>query len=370
MSPSGSADRLYMARALELAERGRGMTSPNPMVGAVVVQHGQVVGEGFHRKAGSPHAEIEALEAAGSQARGGTLYVTLEPCVHHGRTPPCAPMLIKAGLGRVVVAVSDPNPKVHGRGIEALREAGLQVSVGLLAEEARTLNQAFFTYASLGRPFVTLKVAMTLDGKIAAWDRSSRWISGEESRQLVHKMRSEVDGLVVGVGTVIEDDPELIVRLGSDSSKEPYRIVVDSHLRIPPEARLLSAGTPSRTILATTHAAPPSKVNALRERGIQVAELPSRDGRVDLVALMRWLSDREVITLLLEGGSLLNAAFLESALVDRVACFIAPKILGGERSPTPVGGIGRSLKEAFRLSGLTVRSVGEDVLLEGDILYD
>jgi len=363
-------DQLHMARALELAARGRGLTSPNPMVGAVVVRDGQVVGEGFHRRAGSEHAEIEALARAGAQARGATLYVALEPCVHQGRTPPCAPVLLESGLSRVVVAVLDPNPKVNGRGVQALREAGVSVTVGVLGEEARALNRVFFTYMLRARPFVTMKAAMTLDGKIAAWDRSSRWISGEESRQVAHRMRAEADAIVVGIGTVLEDDPELTVRTGRDWPKEPYRIIVDSHLRLPLDARLFSAGTRSRILVATTDLASQDRVDALQGREVPVLACPARDGRVDLVALTKRLAEMDITTLLLEGGSSLNAAFLEASLVDRVVFFVAPKIVGGARALGPVGGDGRSLKEAFRVANLSVRSVGDDLLVEGDIEYE
>lgn len=367
MVTAENADLEYMARALALAERGRGLTSPNPMVGAVVVKSGVVVGEGYHRQAGAAHAEVEALAAAAEQAREATLYVTLEPCVHHGRTPPCVPAVIEAGIRRLVVAVQDPNPQVNGRGIAALRQAGCLVLVGSMADAAREQNRAFFVYMAERRPLVTLKAAMTLDGKIAAWDRNSRWITGEPARLEVHRMRSESDAIAVGIGTVLQDDPELTVRLPSPWPREPYRIVVDSHCRIPLDARVLRAGRPERTLVVTTEGAPVEKVRALEARGVALLRLPSRDGRVDLSALLFRLGALEVTALLLEGGSELNAAFLESGLVDRVKLFVAPIFLGGRDSPGPVGGAGRSIKEAFRLRGVTVRGVGEDFLIEGDL---
>lgn len=366
MSPNPGDERLMM-RALTLAERGRGLTSPNPVVGALVVKDGVVVGEGYHAKAGAPHAERVALEAAAAKGRGATLYVTLEPCVHEGRTPPCVPVLLEAGLRRVVVAVLDPNPRVNGAGVTALSQAGLEVSAGCLEEEARRLNQAFFTWVTERRPFVTLKVAMSLDGKIAGWNRSSRWITGEEARREAHRLRSESDAVTVGIATVLADDPELTVRLDPPWPREPLRVVVDTQGRTPLSARILSAGTPERTLIAVAESAPGERVRALEARGATVLRLPSRDGRVDLTALAVELARREVTALLLEGGGELNAGFLEAGLVDRVAVFVAPMLLGGHDAPTPVAGPGRGLKEAFRLTGMTVRPVGGDLLIEGDI---
>jgi len=360
-------DRELMKRALALAETARGLTSPNPLVGALVVRDGAVVGEAHHPRAGAAHAERLALAGAGEAARGATLYVTLEPCVHHGRTPPCVPAIVEAGVRRVVVAVGDPNPRVAGAGLEALRRAGISVSVGCLEEEARRLNRPFFTWIKEQRPFVTLKVAMTLDGKIAGWDRSSRWITGEAARREVHRLRSEADAIAVGVATVLADDPELTVRLETGWPREPYRVVVDSHGRTPTSARVFSAGSPERTLIAVTESVPPERLRALEARGAQVLRLPSRDGRVDLGALMTELAGREVTALLLEGGGELNAGFLEAGLVDRVLVFVAPILLGGQRAPTPVEGAGRGLKEAFRLARMTVRAVGDDLLIEGEI---
>ena len=361
------ADETLMMRALALAERALGLTSPNPLVGALVVKNGVVVGEGYHLKAGAPHAERAALAAAGDQARGGTLYVTLEPCVHEGRTPPCVPSLLDAGLRRVVVAVQDPNPRVNGAGVAALSQAGVDVLVGCLEEAARKLNRPFFTWVTERRPFVTLKVAMSLDGKIAGWNRSSRWITGEEARREAHRLRSESDAVAVGIATVLADDPELTVRLDPPWPREPLRVVVDSQGRTPPGARVVTAAHPERTLIAVTESAPAERVRALEGRGATVLRLPSRDGRVDLSALTAELARRDVTALLLEGGGELNAGFLEAGLVDRVAVFVAPILLGGGSVPTPVGGPGRGLKEAFRLTGMTVRAVGRDLLIEGEI---
>jgi diaminohydroxyphosphoribosylaminopyrimidine deaminase/5-amino-6-(5-phosphoribosylamino)uracil reductase len=365
--PFSPLDESLMHQALALAERARGLTSPNPLVGALVVRDGVVVGEGFHQRAGAPHAESLALALAGDAARGATLYVTLEPCVHQGRTPPCVPAIVEAGIRRVVAAVTDANPRVSGAGLRALRHAGLEVSVGCLLEEAGRLNRAFFTWITAGRPLVTLKVAMSLDGKIAGWDGSSRWITGDEARRETHRLRSQADAIAVGISTVLADDPELTVRLEPPWPREPYRVVVDSHGRTPPTSRLLAAGRPARTLIAVAERAPEDRLRALEASGAQVLRLPSRDGRVDLNALLADLARREVTALLLEGGGELNAGFLEAGLVDRVAVFVAPMLLGGRDAPTPLGGPGRGLKEAFRLTRMTVKPVGEDLLIEADI---
>ncbi len=362
-----AADLAFMRRAIELASRAQGLTSPNPMVGAVTVRDGMVIGEGYHREAGAPHAEVEALKAAGEGARGATLFVTLEPCIHQGRTGPCVPVVLAAGVRRVVVATADPNPKVNGRGLTTLRAAGVEVTVGILEADARELNRAFFTYMMERRPVVTLKAACSLDGKIAAWDMTSRWITGEPARQEAHRLRSRMDAIVVGIGTVLADDPLLTVRLPEPWPREPFRVVVDSRARTPVTARVLTAGRPERTLIAVIESAPRDRIGKLEATGAAVLLLPSRDGRVDLPSLLRALADREVMALLLEGGAELNAAFLEAGLVDRVALFTAPLLLGGARAPSLVGGRGRSLKEAFRLSQMTVRQVADDFLIEGDI---
>lgn len=360
-------DSPFMARALALAARGLGLTSPNPAVGAVLVRDGAVVGEGAHMRAGGPHAEVAALAEAGEAARAATCYVTLEPCAHHGRTPPCADALIAAGVARVVAACRDPNPRVDGRGLARLREAGIEVTVGVGETEARALNRAFFTFVTTGRPHVTLKSAMTLDGKIAAWDGTSRWITAEAARAEAHCLRFRADALLVGVGTVLRDDPALTVRLPDAPPKEPARVVADSRLRTPLGAQVVQAGDPSRTILACAAPAPRRRASALRERGVRVLELPADGRRVDLRALLRALAELDVVAVLAEGGAELAAALLDAGLVDRVAFFVAPRLLGGRTAPGPLGGVGRALKEAVSVHGLSYRMIGEDLLLEGDV---
>jgi diaminohydroxyphosphoribosylaminopyrimidine deaminase/5-amino-6-(5-phosphoribosylamino)uracil reductase len=358
-----------MRRALDLAGRGRGLTSPNPMVGAVVVRRGRVVGEGFHQRAGGPHAEAEALGEAGAAARGATLYVTLEPCNHHGRTPPCVEAIRAAGVARVVAAMGDPNPRVTGGGAEALRAAGIDVVVGCLEDEARALNRIFLTSVERRRPHVTLKCAMTLDGKIAARDGSARWITGEPARHRAHRLRSESDAIVVGIGTALADDPALTVRLETPWPREPWRVVVDSAARLPATARLIDAGLPGRVLVAITDAAPGDRRRALEARGVAVRPCKSQAGRVDLADLCAHLLALEVHGLLVEGGSRLSGAFLDAGLVDRVAFFIAPMLLGGATAVTAIAGEGRSLPEAWRLERVSVTPVGEDWLVEGDVRH-
>lgn len=356
-----------MRRALELAGRARGLTSPNPMVGAVVVRDGEVVGEGFHEAAGRPHAEIEALRVAGERARGATLYVTLEPCAHWGRTPPCAPAVVDAGIRRVVVALEDPHPLVAGRGLEILRQAGLEVTVGMLADEAATQNRVFLTAVREGRPHVTLKAAMTLDGKIADLYGESRWITGEEARLEGHRLRAEADAIVVGLTTVLRDDPQLTVRLPTPWPREPYRVVLDAEARTPTNARLIAAGTPARALIAVGAGAPAERVTRLTEAGATVLLLPTRGGRVEPAALLAALYAREVRAVLLEGGGEVHGTFVDAGLVDRVAIFVAPRLLGGREATPVVAGVGRALKEALPLIGWSVRPLGADLLIEADV---
>lgn len=361
-------DDRWMAEALALAVRGRGLTSPNPMVGAVAVRDGGVVGRGFHVRAGAPHAEIEALREAGENARGATLYVTLEPCNHAGRTPPCVEAILRARVERVVAAVADPNPRVRGRGAQALREAGVDVVVGWMEAEARVLNRVFFTAMEHLRPHVTLKCAMTLDGKIGAFDRSSKWISGEAARRETHRLRSESDAVVAGIGTVLADDPALTVRTDPPWPREPLRVVVDSRCRLPLTARLIESGNPARVVAAVADEAPAARVAALGSRGVSVLQCKSSGDRVDVADLCSRLFALDVQGVLLEGGSELNWAFLEADLVDRVAVFVAPVLLGGAAAPTAVGGRGLTLGAGRRLQSLEVRHVGDDWLIEGDVV--
>ena len=362
------SDAAFMRRALEAAERGRGLTSPNPLVGAVVVREGRVVGEGAHLRAGGPHAEIEALGAAGESARGATLYVTLEPCAHHGRTPPCAPAVARAGVARVVAAMRDPNPLVAGGGADLLRAAGVAVEVGVLSAEAEGQNRAWLTAMRERRPHVTLKAAATLDGKLADVHGTSKWITGEAARQRAHRLRAEADAIVIGVTTALRDDPALTVRLPQPWPREPYRVVLDTAARLDAQARLIHAGTPGRALVAVGEQAPAARVRALEAVGATVVRCPTREGRVDPAALLERLFERDVRAVLVEGGGETHAAFVDAGLVDRVALFLAPLLLGGREATGVVGGGGRELKNALRLTAPSVTPLGDDVLLEADVV--
>jgi len=349
-----------MQRALRLAERGR--TSPNPMVGAVLVRDGAIVGEGYHPRAGEPHAEVFALAAAGEAARGATLYVTLEPCCHYGRTPPCTKALIEAGVARVVAAMSDPNPLVQGKGFAELRAVGIEVSIGLLEDRARRLNEAYIKYITTGLPFFRLKMAMTLDGKIATRTGESRWITGEAARRYSHRLRSKADAVMVGVETALRDDPELTARIPAAS--QPARIIVDSFARTPPNARIFDA--PGKVILATTKQAPAARLRTLEQRGARILSLESADQRVDLPTLARELASFGLINVLVEGGGELAAGLLAAGLLDAVTFFVAPKMFGGREAPTPIEGTGISdIDDATNLRDIRIRRFGEDICIEG-----
>lgn len=363
----------YMLRALRLAEKGRGRTSPNPMVGAVIVSRGRVVGEGYHRAAGTPHAEILALEQAGHRAKGGTLYVTLEPCSHlNKRTPPCVPAIIRAGIARVVVAMIDPNPSVRGRGIAQMRRAGLAVTVGTGRRHAEHLNQAYSYWIRTKRPYVTLKAGMSLDGRIATASGESRWITGPQARADAHRLRAQVDAVAVGIGTVLKDDPALTVRRPPGfvklARRQPLRIVVDSKLRIPPTAKILSQQRRARTLVATTALASRSRRAALERRGVDVFVAPSENGRVRLSALLHQLGRRGITNLLVEGGSELNAGFLRAKLVNRVRFYLAPALLGGVQSISVIGGPSpRRLAQARPVRNVQVHHIGPDLVIEGEL---
>jgi diaminohydroxyphosphoribosylaminopyrimidine deaminase / 5-amino-6-(5-phosphoribosylamino)uracil reductase len=358
-------DRLYMKRALRLAAKGRGHTSPNPMVGAVIVSRNRVVGQGYHHKAGEPHAEILALAAAGTQARGGTLYVTLEPCCHtRKRTPPCVPPVIESGLRRVVVAMLDPNVRVKGRGALRLRRAGIEVTMGCCREEAEELNEAYIHWIATGRPFLILKAAMTLDGKIATAAGESRWITGKEARLQVHRLRSQVDAVMVGIGTVLHDDPQLTARLPGNRARQPIRVILDSRLRIPLHAKVLSKGRAEVVIVTTRQAAKPKLAN-LQRLGATVLIVPAEQGRVSLNACLTDLGKRGITSVLLEGGSEVNASTLSAGLVQRLQLYVAPTLLGGQDSKGLLGGTSpTSLRDAVLVKDIQVKRTGRDVCIE------
>ena len=357
----GSNDDRFMSQALRLARRGLGRTSPNPAVGALVVAGEAVVGTGWHRRAGSDHAEVLALREAGDAAAGATLYVTLEPCSHQGRTPPCVDAIAGAGIRRVVAAMVDPDPRVSGRGIRALREAGVEVEVGPGEASAADLNEAYAVHRRRARPFVTYKAAMSLDGRTAAADRTSQWITGEASRRDVQRLRARSDAICIGVGTVTADDPSLTVRRPGLKAK-PLRIVVDSAARTPPGARVLGGEAP--TLVVVTDAAAPGDAKRLEETGAEVLHLPGT-GSVPVGELLGCLAGRGVVSLLLEGGATLAGSFAAAGLIDRYLFYVAPKLLGGPPAPGVLEGwTARTIGEARPLMLRDVRRIGEDLRLD------
>lgn len=359
-------DTRYMKRALSLARRAQGRTSPNPIVGAVLVKNGEVVGEGYHLRAGTPHAEINALNQAGERARDATLYVTLEPCSHYGKTPPCVDAIIAAGVKRVVVAILDPNPRVAGQGIDRLRKAGVEVRVGVLEEEARRNNEFFFKYIISGIPFVTLKSAMTLDGKIATYTGDSRWVTGEDSRHFVHQLRNVYDAILVGIGTVMKDDPRLNTRLQVEGRRDPIRVILDAQLQLPLDSQIAASAVQQSTLVFTSNQASEERAALLEDKGIKVITIDSDGDKLPLDAVLKTLGKREIMSLLVEGGGQVNASFLEAGLVDKVYWFIAPKFCGGDRAPSPVGGEGVTrMAEAVRITNYTIDRFQEDILITG-----
>lgn len=357
----------YMGRALRLAEKGAGWVNPNPLVGAVIAREGRVIGEGCHEYFGGPHAEATAIANCTEDPAGATLYVTMEPCSHTGKTPPCAQLLLEKKIGRVVVGMTDPNPLVNGRGIAMLVSGGITVETGVMEEQVRLQNEVFVKYIITGEPFVVLKTAMTLDGKTATVANASRWISGEESRRLVHRMRQRYSAVLVGVDTVVHDDPLLNVRLRSKNVRQPLKVIVDSSLRIPMQSQVFR-NDPQLTLVAATAMASKEKVREIERAGAQVLICPSKGGQVELGFLMKALGAMEIDSVLVEGGSNVAFSALEAGIVDKVVTFVAPKILGGKGAPTPVGGRGiERIEEAIGLAELKVRRIGNDLLLEGRI---
>lgn len=362
----------YMEHALELARRALGWCSPNPAVGAVLVRDGQVVGEGFTQPAGDAHAEIMALRAAGPAATGASLYVTLEPCCHYGRTPPCTDALVAAGVRRVHVAMRDPSPWVNGGGVQALEIAGVGTTVGDRESDARRLNEAYFKWVATRRPFVTLKYAMTADGKIATRTGSSFWVTGLEARRYVARLRSAVDAVLVGVGTILADDPQLTARPGElgeperEPAHQPLRVILDSSARLPLGARVVSGGLPGSTLVCTTERAPAARLRELADRGVETLLLAEREGRVDPWAALQALGDRSVTSVLVESGGTVAWSLLSAGAIDKVLGFVAPKIVGGIDAPTPVGGSGFDMMQrALELRDPAWTVLGRDVLLSG-----
>ncbi|MEG1345704.1 MAG: bifunctional diaminohydroxyphosphoribosylaminopyrimidine deaminase/5-amino-6-(5-phosphoribosylamino)uracil reductase RibD [Acidaminococcaceae bacterium] len=360
-------DAKWMQRALDLAVLAAGKTSPNPLVGAVLVNdQEEIVGEGWHHRAGAAHAEVNALAMAGTKARGATAYVTLEPCSHYGRTGPCADALIAAGVRKVVVATKDPNPQVAGKGLCKLQEAGIEVVTGVLAPAALKINEVFFQWVTTGKPFVALKYAMTLDGKIATASGDSKWITGEVARTYAHYLRGIYDGILVGKGTVLADNPALTCRLSP--GKNPVRIVLDARLEIPPTAQVLADGeAPTLLVTSTTVSA---KLVEARSKlpQVEVLQVGTVDGKIDLAALLTVLGARKITGLLVEGGSATHGAFYAAGLVNRVYAFIAPKIIGGAGALPPIGGCGApTIATGRQLTALETKVLGQDLLITGSL---
>ncbi len=353
-----------MRLAISLAKKGVGKTSPNPLVGAVVVKDGEIISEGYHKKFGGAHAEINALVKAGGGAKGADIFINLEPCCHYGKTPPCFKEVISSGISKVHVGMVDPNPAVAGKGIKYLRDAGIGVEVGILEDDCKLLNEAYIKYITTMKPFVTLKLASTLDGKIATYTGESKWITEKGSRKKVHKMRGTVDGIIVGVGTVLKDDPKLTSRI--TNSVNPSRIIVDSVLRIPLTSTVLKKIPNTEVFIATSYKAPLKKVEKLRRMGARIIFLPLLEEGVDLKALMAELGKHGMMNLLLEGGAKLATSAIRSGVVDKLSLFLAPRIMGGSESAPMFLDLGvKSLDEMFHINRMRSKKIGNDVLIEG-----
>ncbi|MEK7172215.1 MAG: bifunctional diaminohydroxyphosphoribosylaminopyrimidine deaminase/5-amino-6-(5-phosphoribosylamino)uracil reductase RibD, partial [Patescibacteria group bacterium] len=351
------SDLRFMHRVMELAGRGQGFVSPNPLVGAVFVKNGKIISEGYHKKFGGDHAEIVAIKNAGKKSpAGGTLYINLEPCVHYGKTPPCAPKIIEVGIARVVIAAKDPNPLVSSHGITALRKAGIKVEVGCLEREAKALNEKFIKWIESGMPFVSLKIATSLDGKIATRTGDSKWITGESSREYVKRLRDEYDAILIGTGTVFADNPSL-----SGKTREPKRIILDSALKIPLTAKIFRN---SNVFIATTAKASQSKINALIKRGIDFKIFKGE--KIPLRPLLRYLGGKNISSVLVEGGSEIFGSFIDEKLVDKFYWFIASKIIGGRNAKPAVGGEGvLKMTQAMNLKNWEIKQLGKDILVCG-----
>jgi len=361
-------DRYYMMRAITLAKRAEGKTSPNPPVGCILVKNKKIIAEGYHKKAGSSHAEVVALRRT-SRAKGSTMYVTLEPCDHYGKTPPCTDAIIKSGLKKVVIALKDPNPLNNGKGIRKLKSSGIRIKKEICKKEAAELYRPYIKFIREKIPFVSLKIAESLDGKIATSKGQSKWISSPSSRQYVHKLRSKSDAVMVGINTVLKDDPTLIPKMShSRSTKFTKRIIIDSHLKIPLNSRLVRSARSYPLLVATTQNPPQYKKKLLIEKGVEVVGSGSKGSKVNLRNLLRILGSMNIMHLLVEGGGKLAGSLMDEHLVDRAIFFIAPKIIGGKTAVSAVRGEGvKRLKNAVRLRNIKIKRFAEDVLIEGDL---
>ncbi len=360
-----SEDEKYMAMAIELAKKGYGYTAPNPVVGAVIVKDGCMIGQGYHEKYGEPHAERNALASCTQSPKGATIYVTLEPCCHHGKQPPCTEAILQAGISRVVTGSGDPNPLVGGKGIQILKDHGIQVKEHVMKEECDALNQAFFHYIQTGCPYVTMKYAMTIDGKIAAYTGASKWVTGEEARHHVHEQRKKNTAIMVGIGTVLADDPMLNCRI--EGGRDPVRIICDTHLKMPVTSKIVKTAKDIPTIIACC-TADEELQRPYREAGCKILLTEKKMNHIDLEQLMEQLGKEKIDSILLEGGGTLNWAALNAGIVQKIQAYIAPKIFGGTTAKTPVEGIGVEVPDqAFLIKNRMIRLLGEDLLVEGDV---
>jgi len=356
-----------MKEAIRLAKKGLGRTSPNPAVGAVIVRKGHIIASGYHKKAGGDHAEVEALSMLGGKAEAGdTMYVNLEPCNHYGKTPPCTMAIIKSGLKKVVIGMPDPNPGVRGGGAGFLLERGIEVRSGVLESECRRLNEAFIKYIITGRPFVIAKSALTMDGWSATSTGHSKWVTGDQSRNFVHRLRDRVDGVLVGVGTIIADDPSLTTRIGNRRGRDPIRIIVDTHLRIPQDAKVLNLDSDSITLLATGKDIKPGLLNKIERDGVFIVRCPIKNGSVDLNSLMIELGKRSVTSLMVEGGSSIMGSMIREMLIDKFYIFKAPRIFGGDDGFPMARGAGPAMMDkSLMISDISTRRFGGDILVTG-----
>ncbi len=358
-------DEKYMGLAIELAQKGCGRVNPNPMVGAVIVKDGKIIGEGWHEYYGGLHAERNALANCSCDPKGSVMYVTLEPCCHYGKTPPCTQAIIESGIKKVVVGSFDPNPLVSGKGIEILKNAGIEVQTGCMTEECDRINEVFFHYIKNKTPFVVMKYAMTMDGKTATHTGASKWISGEQSRLNVHHSRHKYMGIMVGVGTVLADNPMLNCRL--ENGKNPIRIICDTKLKTPLESKIVNTADQIQTIIATA-SNDEQRCEQYQKAGCRILKVQEKDGSVDLNQLMAELGKLGIDSILLEGGSTLNYSALSAEIVNKIQVYIAPKLFGGLNAKTPIGGLGVELPEqAFKVKNMKITAIGEDYLLEGDL---
>ena len=360
-------DIKFIKMAIKLSKKGYGFVNPNPLVGAVIVKKEKIIGKGYHEYFGGPHAEVNAIKNAKESVRGATIYVTLEPCNHYGKTPPCTEKIIKEGFTRVVIGMEDPNRLVSGKGIKKLKEAGIEVKQGILENEIRKLNEVYIKFITTNKPFCVLKTAMTLDGKISTYTGDSKWITNSKSRKFVHELRHRYSAIVVGVNTVIKDDPELTDRSNHQNKKHPLRVVVDSNGRTPLKAKVLNAKI-AKTIIAVTKNAGNDFINSVKEKECDVLICPEKENKVDLKFLFAELSKLNIDSVLIEGGGTLNFSTLQENLIDKVYSFISPKIVGGENSKTPVGGLGiKSINDSINLNIENIKRFEEDILIEAYI---